>query len=344
MNFGILFGGTSSERFVSCASAQFVAEQLADCALYFWSDKGEFFEIHRQALFNHKDPFKSPFIVDQNSAIKNWPNVDAFLSEQKSLKNTLYLSLHGGDGENGYFQKRCETMGVGYTGSISSACALAMDKVASKDVVKKIGVKVAEGVSFSVGDNQYRKNLESLLKSSGSIIVKPRSDGSSVGLSFIHSLDDLNSWCHTQEKASLNQGWLAEEMIKGRELTVGVVMHHKCLTVLPPSEVVLEANANFDYEGKYLGKGNKEVTPADLTIAQRVKAQEVSLLAHTALGCFGYTRTDMIMSSRGLLYLETNTLPGLTRMSFIPQQLAAAGISAKEFFLGQLELAYSRNH
>lgn len=119
-------------------------------------------------------------------------------------------------------------------------------------------------------------------------------------------------------------------------------MHGGCLTVLPPSEVILERDAHFDYEGKYLGVGNREVTPAALTVREAAAAQALSMIAHSALGCFGYTRTDMIMTSKGIYYLETNTLPGMTRASFIPQQLRAAGISLESFVQGQLALAKRR--
>jgi D-alanine-D-alanine ligase len=114
------------------------------------------------------------------------------------------------------------------------------------------------------------------------------------------------------------------------------------LTVLPPSEVILDRDAHFDYQGKYLGVGNREVTPAEVTVYEASAAQALSLLAHSALGCFGYTRTDMILTQKGLYYLETNTLPGMTKASFIPQQLRAAGISLESFVRGQVALARLR--
>ena len=91
------------------------------------------------------------------------------------------------------------------------------------------------------------------------------------------------------------------------------------------------------------GVGNREITPAELEPEQCARAQSVALIAHAALGCFGYTRTDMIMTSAGFYYLETNTLPGMTKASFIPQQLRAAGIDLRDFVEGQIELGRKRH-
>jgi D-alanine-D-alanine ligase len=98
----------------------------------------------------------------------------------------------------------------------------------------------------------------------------------------------------------------------------------------------------FDFEGKYLGKGTREVTPADAPVAMLASVQQTVLTAHEALGCRGYTRTDVIVTDKGVHFLETNTLPGMTKASFIPQQLAAAGIDVSEFLVEQLWIARNR--
>jgi D-alanine-D-alanine ligase len=114
------------------------------------------------------------------------------------------------------------------------------------------------------------------------------------------------------------------------------------LRALPCSEVRLDEGFAFDFEGKYLGRGTTEVTPAEVEPALAQAAQALAITAHRALGCEGYTRTDLILTARGPVYLETNTLPGLTRRSFIPQQLAAEGTSVQAFLEGQLALARAR--
>jgi len=103
--------------------------------------------------------------------------------------------------------------------------------------------------------------------------------------------------------------------------------------------VVLEAGRTFDFDGKYLGKGVREITPADVSESIARAAQAVALAAHEAVGCRGYSRTDVIMGKDGPVFLEINTLPGLTRASFIPQQLEAAGIDLRDFLERQIEIA-----
>jgi D-alanine-D-alanine ligase len=134
-----------------------------------------------------------------------------------------------------------------------------------------------------------------------------------------------------------------ESFITGRELTIGVLQNDRQLRALPPSEAKVETGHSFDYEGKYLGRGTIEVTPADLTDHERGISQEMAVEAHRALRCYGYTRTDMILTAQGPVYLETNTLPGLTRASFIPQQLAAAQLSMTSFVEEQLNAARNRS-
>ena len=116
----------------------------------------------------------------------------------------------------------------------------------------------------------------------------------------------------------------------------------------------MDEGRTFDYEGKYLGKGALELTPAPVSDDVASAAQSVALTAHEALGCYGYSRTDVIIpdrpdrpdprdgDDRDPVFLELNTLPGLTAASFIPQQLEAAGIAMDAFLARQIELARSR--
>lgn len=331
----ILFGGSSSERKVSVASAQHLSTIIPDAKLWFWSLDGSVFEIDPDALSRHEKPYDSEF--SPAGAAKVAETVERAL--EKVSGHVLYLALHGGDGENGWLQAKLEARKIPYTASGSVASQLAMDKSRSKDVVKSRGISVARQTLFRPSES----NLEVLMgfqKQMGSVVVKPACDGSSAGLAFLKSQSDCSLWFDTNRKSTAL--WLAEEELVGRELTVGVISHRGTLLALPPSEVVLEKNVRFDFQAKYHGVGNREITPAELTPRQTAAAQEVAVMAHAALGCYGYTRTDMIMTASGIFYLETNTLPGMTRASFIPQQLRAACIELNDFVLEQLALAKAR--
>jgi D-alanine-D-alanine ligase len=133
-----------------------------------------------------------------------------------------------------------------------------------------------------------------------------------------------------------------ENFITGRELTVGVTQIENDLVALPASEVILNEGRSFDYNGKYLGSGTTEVTPASLTEAELEAAQRLAIEAHLAFHCYGYSRTDMILAADGPYFLETNTLPGLSKPSFVPQQLLAADIPIKTFIEEQIRLAEIR--
>jgi D-alanine-D-alanine ligase len=333
----ILFGGNGTETLVSCASAQHFSERLPSAPCFFWTKGGEVYEIDRSELINHQNVFLAEFKAEK--IINKWPSVEKFL-DGFDKKKVLWLSLHGGDGENGWIQNNCEQRNIFFTASGSVASKKALDKATSKETVRPRGILLAKQVTFTAGAAAKLADLKALLKDCQSLVIKPTNEGSSTNLSFIHSDADLNQWWSKHEGSTIS--WIAEEFLKGRELTIGVMSHKGCLMALPPSEVILERHANFDYQGKYLGVGNREITPAELSPKLTALAQETVLLAHCALGCYGYTRSEVILTDRGPYYLETNTLPGFTKKSFIPQQLAAAGISVDDFIQGQLQLAKNR--
>ncbi len=136
--------------------------------------------------------------------------------------------------------------------------------------------------------------------------------------------------------------YLVEPFLVGTELTIGVIDTDDGPTALCASEVRLEPGRAFDFQGKYLGQGTRELTPAEVAPEIAAEAQRVAVAAHRALGCEGYTRTDVIATRGGVTFLETNTLPGLTAASFLPQQLAHAGRPMRDFVADQLARARAR--
>ncbi|HEY4770296.1 MAG TPA: ATP-grasp domain-containing protein, partial [Myxococcales bacterium] len=182
--------------------------------------------------------------------------------------------------------------------------------------------------------------MREMLAIYGRIVAKPVAGGSSVGLYHLLAADEVDPAARKMEESG--EPYLAEEFISGTELTVGVVDGPGGPRALPPSEVRLEQGRAFDYEGKYLGKGTREITPAEVPPQISAAAQGMALAAHRALGCEGYSRTDVIAQARGPVFLELNTLPGLTRASFLPQQLAAEGTPMLAFLEGQLTIARAR--
>jgi D-alanine-D-alanine ligase len=201
-------------------------------------------------------------------------------------------------------------------------------------------VRTARSVHLSKDPRILRKELTEMLSIYGRVVAKPVAGGSSVGLYHVSTAEDAGRAADGIDE--LGEPYLAEEFVSGTELTVGVVDGPSGPRPLPPSEVRLEQGRAFDYEGKYLGKGTREITPAEVPPEVSRAAQDLALAAHRALGCEGYSRTDIICSAKGPVFLELNTLPGLTRASFLPQQLAAEGTSMGSFLEGQLAIARAR--
>jgi D-alanine-D-alanine ligase len=165
------------------------------------------------------------------------------------------------------------------------------------------------------------------------LVLKPRAGGSSRGLYFVGKNDPL---------PQISIPYIVEQFISGRELTCGVIDDGSGPRALDVIEIEVDPGREFDYAGKYLGKGTREICPANIPFTLARSAQDLALAAHTGLGCEGYSRTDMLAEGNDIYYLETNTLPGLTVSSLVPQELREAGIGFREFLEKQVELGLAR--
>jgi D-alanine-D-alanine ligase len=337
----LLFGGASSERRVSVASAQHMLERLPRARALFESPAGQIFEVAAAELQAHERPFETEFVPRSPPRFASLgAALDASMANDPRAVHLL--GYHGGAGEDGTVQRLLEERGLAFTGSGSLASAKAFDKTWAKRLASAAGVPCAAERLLPRGDAQgCMRLLSELVQQFGRAVAKPVAGGSSVGLYHVASPADVVAAGNAI--AAAPEAYLAEEFLEGRELTVGVVEGPGgTVRALPCSEVRLDAGHAFDYAGKYRGRGTTEITPAQLEPELARAAQALAITAHQALGCEGYTRTDQIITPRGPVYLETNTLPGLTKRSFIPQQLEAEGTSVVAFLEGQLALARAR--
>jgi len=337
----ILFGGTSNERRVSVATAQSVAVSLPHDALWFISPTGEVQEVLRDELFAHATPFERDF--EPRAGVALGADLEEAVTSGARQGAVFFLALHGGDGENGVVQSILEDHHVPFTGSDARASAIAFNKLQAKDIVRRRGLCTAP--STVLPQNDYRDicaKLGDFLERHGRIIVKPVADGSSVNVFKIGAAHEIKVVAEHITAAS--ERYFAEEFVKGREVTVGVFDDGTRIRALPASEVRMEGDRLFDFAGKYLGRGSVEITPARISDKVMGEVQRIAVDAHTAIGCDGYSRTDIILSDTDgrPVYLETNTLPGLTNASFVPQQLRADNTPFKDFLREQVELARNR--
>jgi D-alanine-D-alanine ligase len=186
-----------------------------------------------------------------------------------------------------------------------------------------------------------RAVIDDMLSRHDRIVLKPLAGGSSRGLFFLDRGGDIDGIA--EQVIARRTPYIIEQFLRGRELTCGVLDQGEGPFALPVIEIEVDPNRAFDYEGKYLGSGTREICPANIPDEMTRDAQQTALEAHLALGCEGYSRTDLMATEDGVYFLETNTLPGMTTSSLVPQELRAVGIDFRAFLEGQLALAVSRS-
>lgn len=236
--------------------------------------------------------------------------------------------LHGPWGEDGCVQGVFEVLGVPYTHSGVAASAVAMDKRKSKAVYAQCGLDIAEDVPCTRAEAAAQHLLEP------PYVIKPIAEGSSFGVVIVRE------GANAPPQELLSDDWaygdtlMAEEFIPGRELSVGV-MGDRALAVTE----ITTLRDFYDFDAKYAAGGSSHIVPADLPDSITQAALEASLRAHKALGCRGVTRSDFRFDEdKGrLVILETNTQPGMTPTSLVPEQAAHLGIPFEDLVAWMIE-------
>jgi D-alanine-D-alanine ligase len=325
MRITILFGGTNKERLVSVASAQALHSALPEADLWFWDIDDTVRQVGALELRDHARPFEAPFKPGGRGVA-----LEPALDRARAENRVLVLGLHGGRAENGELQAMCEMRGIAFTGSGSASSHLAFDKVAAKRFAAIAGVKAPGGIALD--------EIEVAFAEHGKLIAKPARDGSSYGLIYVNAKQDLVA----VRNAARTEDYLIEPFISGVEATCGVLEQPDgSVFSLPPIEII-PAEGAFDYEAKYIAKATQEICPGRFSAEISAQIMDHALRAHQALSCSGYSRTDFIVSDKGPVYLETNTLPGLTKASLYPKALKAQGIEFPDFLRDQIALAAKR--
>lgn len=304
LKVGVLMGGPSSEHEVSLSTGDNVVAGL--------------------------DKIKYKPVVIKISKNGRWFLNGKPSDINKSLKSCdlIFNALHGAFGEDGKAQALMEYYGVRYTGSGIAASALAMDKLRSREIFKLAGFCVPKTLEIKKYENyKARLNLFITKITKLPVVVKPCSNGSSVGVSMVSNNEELAKAINKAFK--LDKKVLVEEFIKGREVTCGVLDNFNGeSTALPVTEIVsVSKHGFFNYDAKYKDGQSELITPSQIDPSARDKVQETAIRAHQLLGCRGYSRTDIILKNENIYVLETNTLPGLTSHSLLPKAAAVAGLT-----------------
>jgi D-alanine-D-alanine ligase len=242
-------------------------------------------------------------------------------SDAKQI-DAAFILLHGIHGEDGTVQGMLDLLGIPYQGSVVLGSAIAMDKHLAKTLYRLHGLPVAP---WEMAEQAHCLDPAPLLATLKlPLVIKPVRQGSSLGMSIVTRPDQLAS---ALSKAFAHDNRvMAEEFIKGREITVGI-LGNDSLRALPLVEIIPDSRYDFfDYEAKYTPGATREVCPAAVDESIRQKAQDYAVRAHRALQLRGYSRTDMIIRDDEVFLLETNTIPGMTPTSLLPQAAAQAGL------------------
>ena len=296
----VLLGGTSAEREVSLNSGTAVLNAL-----------------RKQGYDAHPiDPKVFPV---------------ATLKEQGF--DRVFNILHGRGGEDGTMQGLLEQIGIPYTGCGVMASALTMDKMRTKMLWKAFGLPVAE-MEIVTMENRATLNPEVVVKKLGlPLMVKPSLEGSSVGLTKVKTMDELESAVDFALK--FDRTVLIEEWLAGDEFTVPVLNNE----VLPSIKIVPEGEF-YDYDAKYISDNTQYFCPAGLSDEREQELRDLVKQAYDVVGCRGWSRIDVIADAEGNFRLvEVNTNPGMTSHSLFPKSAATVGYSFEQLVERILELS-----
>lgn len=263
------------------------------------------------------------------------------LDNEKITFDAVFIGMHGTPGEDGKLQGYLDMLKIPYTGCDAATSSLTFNKRYAVAVAGMAGIAVAKSVLLIKNNFESPDEIINTLKFP--VFIKPNNGGSSIGMSKVNNPSD--EFGHAIEKAFKEDDQvLVEEMIIGREFTVGVFKSKGDIIVLPLTEVKAHSDKEFfDFEAKYLGKSD-EVTPAvvDENIAEKVR--DTARKVYTVFNCGGVVRIDFIYNEEdGRPYmLEVNTIPGQSDASIVPQQVRAIGWNLKEFYTKLIEESFSK--
>ena len=311
LNIGIIMGGYSREFEISLKSGNVVYNTLKNI-----------YNCYRIHLL------KDEWFLLNNADEKLIINSETFKTERgpQIEFDCIFNAIHGPPGENGIMNKYFTKLGIPITGCSSKQSKLTFDKIKCLEFLKNRGIKTADSIVIKKNTKFVMSKVEETI--GFPCFVKASKSGSSFGVYKVYNekefVDCLNSAFKIDDEV------LVESYIEGREFSVGVITFKNKVEVLPITEIIA-SNDFFDYEAKYEGKSD-EITPAKISDELMNKLSQISKNVYNQIGLKGFSRSEFIVNNYGIYYLETNTVPGLTSESILPQQAKCAGITLEDLF------------
>ncbi len=294
----VLIGGNSAEREVSLNSGQAVLDALL-----------------RQGI----------------NAVAVDPKLDDITELKKQGFDRAFIVLHGRGGEDGTIQGFLSTLGIPYTGSDVQSSAIAMDKAKTKQIWQTLQLPTAEYQIIIKDDFKPEQSQDILKKLSGTVMVKPVNEGSSIGMAKVTNKEELLDALRIAFE--FDNKVLLESWITGDEYTVSM-LNGRAL----PAVRMQTANAFYDYQAKYQSTETSYFCPCGLSDDELAELNSIAIEAFSAIGCSGWGRVDFMRDQSGKWYLlEANTVPGMTETSLVPKAAAEAGYSFEQLVVEVLK-------
>ncbi|MGY0217981.1 D-alanine--D-alanine ligase family protein [Endozoicomonadaceae bacterium StTr2] len=304
----IVCGGPSSEAEVSRSSAKQVAEALAP-----HYQKVELVELDK--------------------------DLPAKLVALRA--DVVFPCLHGSPGEDGTIQGMLDIMQIPYVGSGVKASACAMDKAVTKHILRPAGVPLAKELVLEQEEPVSESVARIQSELGDHVVIKPLGQGSARGVSFCKGADEIRKGIELAYQ--YENRLMIESFVVGKEITAGVIEGKNGPEVLPVLEIRTPEGSWYDFEHRYTPGLSEHIVPAPLPEQQYKKIQEITLIAHQLLGCEDLSRSDFVVPEEGdPIFVEINTIPGMTPTSLLPDEAKAVGISFEQLMIGFIERALKR--
>jgi len=333
MKIGILFGGSSNEHEVSIVSASSIIKNI-DKEKYevipLYLDKKNNFYIWDKDV-NEIEVLPFGILPD---SLKMINSPFDYLKEF----DLIFIMIHGKNGEDGILSSILSFLQIPYVGNNTFASVITMDKILTKEILERSNIKTSPYIYFSKYNNEYvykdklltKKELYDLIKNKLEfpLYVKPSNSGSSLGISKISTISELDD--ALSDALKVDHRILIESETKGREIECGILEYDGELITSILGEV-LSAEEFYSYTSKYTNKESTTVIPASIDTKIAKKIQDIALNAFRVLDCHTYSRCDFFLTKDNKVILnEINTIPGFTEISMYPKLFEASGISYKE--------------
>lgn len=329
----VIYGSDTSESEVSCRSGEFIASRI-DGNVY------DIYEIYARfgkwelVAYKNKNSMRVPLPEGARPEIDK-TDFSVTLAGRKLKFDYAYIAQHGAPGETGQMEGYLEMLGIPFSTCSSTVSVLAFDKYACKCFLRGQGVDICAPDVYA----QQGYSLEAVAEKVNAtlrypVFVKPTQGGSSFGVTRVASPEELIP--AIKFGFTENPAVLIEQGVKGRELTCAAYSDGGEVKALPLIEIISE-NDYFDYDAKYNGH-SQEVCPAQVSDALRELVQKTTKDTYIRLGCKGLVRMDFICpSDEEVVFLEINSIPGMTSASLVPKMVRCAGLDMTDFLTTIIE-------